>query len=559
MKTVSVHRASSKGIVIGKAFVVKKMDVTPSTYKITHDDIEGEIDKFEQALVQAVVQVEKLAVNSEIFAGHLMLLKDAALKDSVIGKIMEQKNAEQALSETTGEYAGIFEGMEDEYMRERSADIKDIGNRILKIIKGIADKAFADIREKVIVIAEEISPSDTAVMDFNNIIGFITEAGGVTSHVSIMARNTGVPALVGVTDILKEIKNGDLIIMDAAAGTIIIKPDAATIEKYKILKKEFLQTQKKLEEISHLPGVTLDGRTVELCANVGSIEEVKAAITQGIDGIGLFRTEFLFMENSHFPTEQEQFEVYKAAAELCAGEVIIRTLDIGGDKELPYYTFAKEENPFLGWRAIRISLELKEVFIAQLRAILRASRYGKLKIMFPMIISTEELEQAKEVVEQCKQELRKENILFNENIEVGMMVETPAAVINIEDFAKIADFFSIGTNDLTQYLLAVDRGNQKILNLYNSFHPAVLRSIYKIIEAGHKHNIKVGMCGEFASESTAVRVLLGMGLDEFSMSAGEIAATKNIIRNSNYEEAVGAAERILSASSIKEVMKNLKK
>lgn len=554
MKTISVNRTSSKGIVIGKAFLVKKIDLTPSTYKITHHDIEGEINKFEQALIQVVYQIEKLASDSEIFAGHLMLAKDAALKDAVASKIMEQKNAEQALSETIAEYVSIFEAMDDEYMRERSADIRDIGNRILRTIKGIEDKAFTDIKEKVIVIAEELFPFDTAAMDFNNILGFITELGGLTSHVSIIARNIGIPALVGVTGILKEIKNEDLIIMDAASGTIIIDPDAATIGKYETLKEEFIQNQKRLEKISHLPGVTTDGKSVELCANVGNIEEIKYAITNGIDGIGLFRTEFLYMENSCFPTEQEQFEAYKAAAELCSGEVIIRTLDIGGDKELPYYSFKKEENPFLGWRAIRISLDLQDVFRTQLRAILRASYFGKLKIMFPMIISVEELKQAKEVLEQCKQELKNENSLFNENIEVGIMVETPAAVINIEEFAKLVDFFSIGTNDLTQYILAVDRGNQKILNLYNSFHPAVLRSIHKIITVGHQYDKKVGMCGEFASDPLAVKLLLGMGLDEFSMSAKEIAVTKNIIRNSNYNEAVELSKKVLAASTVKEVM-----
>ncbi|PYG87922.1 phosphotransferase system enzyme I (PtsI) [Ruminiclostridium sufflavum DSM 19573] len=554
MKAVSVNRASSKGIAIGKAFLVKKADLTPSAYKITHDGIGKEIGKFEQVLIQTADQVEKLAADSEIFAGHLMLVRDAVLKDAVIGKIKEQKNAEQALSEAIAEYVSIFESMDDEYMRERSADIKDIGNRIFRNIKGIEDKAFSDIKERVIVIADEISPSDTTAMDFNNILGFITESGGFTSHVSIIARNKGIPAMVGVTGILKEIKNGDMIIMDAVSGTIIIDPDDDEIIKYEAFKEEFLQGQKKLEEISRLPGITMDGKAVELCINVGNVEEIKNAKVKDIEGIGLLRSEFLYMESSHFPTEQEQFEAYKAAAELCGGDVIIRTLDIGGDKKLPYYSFEREDNPFLGWRAIRISLELQEVFKTQLRAILRASHYGKLKIMFPMIISVEELQQAKEVLEHCKQELRNENFLFNENIETGIMVETPAAVVNIEDFAKTADFFSIGTNDLTQYLLAVDRGNQKILGLYNSFHPAVLRSIHKVIQTGHKYNIKVGMCGEFASDPAAIRILLGMGLDEFSMSAKEIPAAKNIIRNSNYKEAIKLAERVLAASTIKEVM-----
>lgn len=554
MKTISVNRTSSKGVVIGKAFVVVKNDLTPSTEKISDAAVEKEVSKFEQALTQTVVQLEKLAVNSTIFAGHLMLVKDTELKDIVIGKIKEHMNVELALSEAIDKFVSILKNMDDEYMRERSADIKDIGNRILRILKGMEDNVIAGIKEKVIVIAEELSPSDTAVMDFNNIAGIITELGGLTSHVSIIARNIGLPALVGVTGILKEVKSGELLIMDASTGTIIINPDESTVEKYKRLKEEFLLAQERLEEINLFPCVTLDGKTIELCANVDNIKEVKQAMKYHIDGIGLFRSEFLYMENTHFPTETEQFEAYKTAAEICEGEVIIRTFDIGGDKGLPYYPFNQEENPFLGWRSIRVSLDLMEVFKIQLRAILHASHYGKLKIMFPMIISIEELEQAKEILEQCKKELRNEKILFNEIIEVGIMVETPAAVINIEDFAKMVDFFSIGTNDLTQYLLAVDRGNQKVSKLYNSFHPAVLRSIHKIITVGHQYHVKVGMCGEFASDPRAVRLLLGMGLDEFSMSANEIAATKYIIRNSDCKESAKLAEKVLTASTIKEVM-----
>lgn len=554
MKTISVNKTSSKGIVIGKAYVVQKEDLAPSTYEITQGGINEEISKFDQARNKAIVQLEKLNSEFDIFAGHLMIAQDMMLRDSIINKINELKNIEVALSESIAEFVMIFESMEDEYMRERSADVKDVGNRLLRILKGLEHNQIADIKEEVILLAEYLTPSDTAVMDFQYVTGIITELGGVTSHVSIIARNIGLPALVGVNGILKQVKNNDVIIMDATEGTIILDPDETTIEHYHGKKAQYQEQQKRLETLKDLPAVTLDGTKVELYANVGNIEDVKQAVQYNAEGIGLFRSEFLYMENTHFPTEEEQFKAYKKAAELCNGEVIIRTLDIGGDKALSYYRFDHEENRFLGWRGIRISLDLEDVFKNQLRAILRASHFGNLKIMFPMIISIEEWIAANEVLQQCMQELRTEKVAFNENIEVGIMVETPAAVINIKEFAKRVDFFSIGTNDLTQYLLAVDRGNQKISKLYNSFHPAVLQSINNIIEAGHKHNIKVGMCGEFASDPKAVRLLLGMGLDEFSMSVREIASVKDIIRNTNYKEAVRLVKKVLAVDTISQVM-----
>ncbi|HKL79308.1 MAG TPA: phosphoenolpyruvate--protein phosphotransferase [Mobilitalea sp.] len=554
MKTITVNKTASKGIVIGRALVVNKVDLSPATYAITLEDMEEEILKFERALGKAVSQLQKMVVLSDIFAGHLMLAEDVVLKEAVTSKIKMKKNVEQSLTEAIDELVVSFEGLEDEYMRERSADIRDVGNRILKIIKGVEEHSVADIKEKVIIVAGELSPSDTAVMDLRYVTGFITESGGVTSHVSIIAKNIGLPACVGVRGILKEINNGDLLIMDTSAGLIILSPDELTLHRYEVLQDEFLQKQKRLKENVQLPAITLDGRKVELCANVGSLEELRKAIEQNIDGIGLFRTEFLYMENNHFPSEEEQYIIYKEAATLCEGEVILRTLDIGGDKTLPYYDFEKEDNPYLGWRGIRISLDMPEVFKTQLCAILRASHYGKLKIMLPMIISIEELEQAKEIIEQCKKELRNRQIPFDDMIEVGIMVETPAAVINIKDFAKSVDFLSIGTNDLTQYILAVDRGNRKLSNRYDTYHPAVLRSIGHIIEAGHQFNKRVGMCGEFAGDPKAIRLLLGMGLDEFSMSEGSIAEVKDIIRSSNYNDAFILSEKVMTAVTTREVM-----
>ena len=471
----------------------------------------------------------------------------------------ENKNAQLALEETVAEIVTMFESLDDEYLRERAADIKDVGKRIMCGLKGIKSNPFEGINEDVIVVAEDLAPSDTANMDFRYIKGFITEAGGVTSHVSIMARSMEIPAFVGVADFRKNVTNEDYIILDAVGKEIIVNPDEETKEVYRKKAAEYKAMKAEFESMNNLPATTTDGRTVELFANVGSIVDVENAVTRGAEGIGLFRSEFLYMENTKFPTEQEQYDAYKKAIETMKRPVIIRTLDIGGDKELSYYKFDEEENPFLGWRAIRISLDLKDVFKTQLRAILRASAYGDIRIMYPMIISVDEFMAANAILQECKEELRRDNIPFNDSIQTGVMIETPAAVLCAEDLAKVVDFFSIGTNDLTQYLLAVDRGNQKIARLYNSFHPAVLRAIRTVIQAGHKYDKLVGMCGEFASDEKAVPILLGMGLNEFSMAASEIASTRYQIRHLNYEHCQALADEICKKSTIAEVREMLEK
>ena len=553
MTTLSVKKTSSKGIVIGKPFIVENPDL--SADRTPSKDAAAEIALFEDALEKTQDELSELAAASDIFEGHLMIAMDSSLSDAVIAKINEGSNAQAALEDTVSEFAMIFEMMEDEYMKERSADVKDVGNRVMRKLKGIAGSSLSDINEKVILVAKDLAPSDTAIIDLNYVMGFITELGGVTSHVSIIARNLELPALVGVSGIMNAVKKDDTIIMDAGKGTIIINPDSETIAKYEKLAEEFRKHQAMLKELNHLPPVTIDGHQVSLCANVGNIVEIKQAIKNNIDGIGLFRSEFLYMENSHFPTEEEQFQVYKEAAELLNGkEVTIRTLDIGGDKSLPYYTFDPEENPFLGWRAIRISLDLKDVFKAQLKALLRASAYGYIRIMFPMIISVEELEAAKAVLEECKQDLKLAGISYDENIQIGIMIETPASVACVEQFAQMVDFFSIGTNDLTQYMLCVDRGNKKLASMYNSFHPAVLNSIQTVINAAHKYNVKCGMCGEFASDARAAKLLLGMGLDEFSMSAGEVPNVKYLIRNSNYLAEKEHTAEVLKNTKIADIM-----
>ncbi len=554
MIEIHVERTASRGIAIGKAHRVEKPKLKTVSRTIQEQEIPAQIKRYEDAVAHAGEELEKLAQTNQIFGAHLEMVKDIALYEGVVSKIRDQKQCvEAALAAAIEEFSFVFESMDDEYMKERAADIKDVGQRLMCILQGVSHDPFAGISGDVILIAGDLAPSDTVSLDLRYIRGFITQEGGITSHVSILAKGLGLPALVGVEKLLDRVKQDEVVIMDAAAGKIVIQPDEATLEKYRKLLEEQKKRQEELAQLKSLPAVTKDGKAVSLCANVGGIKDIKKAVEYQIDGVGLFRSEFLYMDNNHFPSEEEQFEVYRKAALLCGKELTIRTLDIGGDKALSYYEFEPEENPFLGWRAIRISLELKEVFKAQLRAILRASAYGEVRIMFPMIISLEELWEAKEVLEECRKELTLEQVSYNKTVEVGMMIETPASILMIEEFAKEVDFFSIGTNDLTQYILAVDRGNKRISSLYNSFHPAVLRSIQRVIEAGHRNQIKVGMCGEFASDEGAVKLLLGLGLDEFSMSASELWNVKAILRSSVYEEARELAQKACQMQTVSQV------
>lgn len=557
MTHLKVLKTASKGIVMGKAFVSEKVDLSPSNYAVT--DKNAEIEKYTNAVAYVDTKLSALAETNEIFAGHVALLHDPALLMTITNKINDNnQNVEQALADTTTEFAMIFEMMDDEYMRERAADIKDVSNRVMTNIKGLKESNFADISEKVILVAEDLAPSDTATLNLDNILGFITELGGVTSHVSIMARSLSLPALVAAENLLSLVKSDDFIVMDAKEGDIFVNPDQATIEKYEALAVEFAKNEEELKKLADLDAVSTDGRKVKVYANVGSVTDIENAVAKSIKGVGLFRSEFLYMENDHFPTEEEQFAVYKKAAELCEEEVIIRTLDIGGDKGLPYFDFETEENPFLGYRALRISLDLVDVFKAQLRALLRASAFGPVKIMYPMVISTEEITRANDILTECKNELTAEGKAFNEKIKVGIMIETPASVMMSEEFAKHVDFFSIGTNDLTQYLLCVDRGNKKIASMYNSLHPAVLTAINRVIKAGHAQNIEVGMCGEFASDERACKVLLGMGLDEYSVSASEANNIKKIIRSTSFAECEDLAKKVCACSTLNEVASVLK-
>lgn len=532
MEQIYVEKTASRGIAVAPVYMYQEPDLTPMAGTIAEEQIPAEVKKFDDARGAVIKELETLAAENEIFAAHLEIAGDFTLQDGVENRIKdEKKNAQTAVQETIDEFAAIFAMMDDAYMKERGADIKDIGKRLMAQLKGVKRPDLGSIQTEVIVAAKDLYPSDTVKINPALVKGIITEEGGVTSHVSIIAKSMNIPTLVGVKGILAKLEDEKTVCMDAENGVIVVEPDEASLAEYQAKKEAYYQERARLEGLRNTPAVTKDGKRISLCANVGNVEDIKNALPMNIDGVGLFRSEFLYMENTHFPTEEEQYAVYKEAAELCPQELTIRTLDIGGDKELSYFEFDKEDNPFLGWRAIRISLDMKDMFKEQIRAILRASAFGHVRIMFPMIISLEELRAAKEVVEECKQELKAEGITYDEAIECGMMMETPASVLLAEEFAKEADFFSIGTNDLTQYLLAVDRGNKKIAEKYSYFHPAVVKAIGQIISAGHKEGIKVGMCGEMAGDKNAVPVLLELGLDEFSMSAGSIDYVREQILN----------------------------
>ena len=553
MQEIRAEQRSSKGIAAGKVFLVKTPDLRAERKEIPEIEMEREKSAFRRAAEYTQRALRPLARENAIFAAHLDMAEDPTLIEGVEDKISKGKNAQWALEEQMEETCSLLESLEDAYLRERAADVRDVCRRMMAFLKGIEDDPFRNIREKVILFAEELNPSDTAKMDFRYIKGMVTAKGGSTSHVAILARSMEIPALLGMEGILEKVTEGQEIILDGNEGVLILSPDHLTQRVYAEKQNSERELKQKLKEMNRLPAVTTDGRQVHLYANVGSLKDVELAKQHGADGIGLFRSEFLYMESSRVPTEQEQFEIYRKAAEILKKPVTIRTLDIGGDKNLPYYQFEKEENPFLGWRAIRFCLDMRDVFKTQLKAILRAAAYGEIRIMYPMIVSVEEFRTANRLLEECKQELKERGVLFRESISTGIMVETPAAVLIAEELAKEVDFFSIGTNDLTQYILAADRGNQKLTKLYDPFHPAVLRAIQKVIEAGHKEGKEVGMCGEFAGDEKAVPLLVGMGLDEFSMVSSEIAAVRYQIRGLSDVKMKHFVDRVLAAGSEREV------
>ncbi|NLS43140.1 phosphoenolpyruvate-protein phosphotransferase PtsI [BEV proteobacterium] len=554
----------SPGFAFGNALLLKEDEIVISRKKITAEDVEQEIERFLSGRAKASAQLEAIktkagatlgAEKEAIFEGHIMLLEDEEFKQEIIALIKKDHHSADAAAYSVIEnQAKELEELDDEYLKERAADMRDIGKRLLRNIIGMPIIDLGDIQEESILIATDLTPSEIAQLNLDKVLGFITDLGGRTSHTSIMARSLELPAIVGTTDATQQVKNGDYLILDGVNNKIYQNPTPDVIEQLKALEAQYYAEKDALAKLKDLPAITLDGHHVEVCANIGTVRDVAGAERNGAEGVGLYRTEFLFMDSDAFPTEEEQFQAYKAVAEAVGAQaVIVRTMDIGGDKDLPYMNLPKAENPFLGWRTIRICLDRKEILHTQLRAILRASVFGKLRIMFPMIISVEEVRALKAELELLKSQLRAEGKAFDESIEVGVMVETPAAAAISNHLAKEVDFFSIGTNDLTQYTLAVDRGNELISHLYNPMSPAVLRLIKQVIDASHAEGKWTGMCGELSGDERATLLLLGMGLDEFSMSAISIPGIKKIIRNANYDDAKALAEQALSQPTEQEL------
>ncbi|MEG0280867.1 MAG: phosphoenolpyruvate-protein phosphotransferase PtsI [Morganella sp. (in: enterobacteria)] len=554
----------SPGIAFGKALLLKEEPIIISQKSISAEQIDAEIRRFTDGRDKASVQLNAIkelaeknlgADKADIFEGHIMLLEDEELENEIIDIIKSKKTADYAANHVIEEQAIALEGLDDEYLKERAADVRDIGKRLLKNILGMPIVDLSAISEQVILVSKDLTPSETAQLNLKNVLGFITDIGGRTSHTSIMARSLEIPAIVGTVNATESIKSGDYLILDAVNNQIYLQPSDDDIERMKEVRDDYLAEKAELAKLKDLPAITLDGHQVEVCANIGTVRDMPGAERNGAEGVGLYRTEFLFMDRDSLPTEEEQFRAYKEVAQAMPDEaIIVRTMDIGGDKDLPYMNLPKEENPFLGWRAIRICFDRREILDTQLRAILRASVFGKLRIMFPMVISVEEVRELNKIVAEMKQQLRDEQKPFDETIEVGIMVETPAAAVNARHIAKEVDFFSIGTNDLTQYTLAVDRGNELISHLYNPMSPAVLNLIKQVIDASHAEGKWTGMCGELAGDERATLLLLGMGLDEFSMSPIAIPRIKKLIRNTHYEDAKTLAELALTQPTATELM-----
>jgi phosphotransferase system enzyme I (PtsI) len=555
----------SPGIAFGKALLLKEDEIVINRKKISADDVEQEVSRFLAGRAKASEQLEAIKTKAgetfgeekeAIFEGHIMLLEDEELEQEIIALIKDDLASADAAAYTIIEgQAKALEELDDEYLKERAADVRDIGKRLLQNILGLAIVDLSAIQDEVILVATDLTPSETAQLNLDKVLGFITDLGGRTSHTSIMARSLELPAIVGTSDVTKQVKNDDYLILDAVNNKIYVNPTADVIDQLKAEQNQYVTEKNDLAKLKDLPAITLDGHQVEVCANIGTVRDVAGAERNGAEGVGLYRTEFLFMDRDSLPTEDEQFQAYKAVAEAVGSQaVIVRTMDIGGDKDLPYMNLPKEENPFLGWRAIRIAMDRREILHAQLRAILRASAFGKLRIMFPMIISVEEVRDLKGEIETLKTQLREEGKAFDETIEVGVMVETPAAAVIAHHLAKEVDFFSIGTNDLTQYTLAVDRGNELISHLYNPMSPSVLSLIKQVIDASHAEGKWTGMCGELAGDERATLLLLGMGLDEFSMSAISIPRIKKIIRNTNFEDVKALAAQALAQPTAQDLM-----
>ena len=560
---------AAEGIGIGVAKVVREQKV--EVVKKTVSDSEAEVNNFMRVLDITKAETEEMsqaleknasAKEAEILFGHIMLMSDPMLVDEIVNRIKgESVCAEYVIEEVCNQYAAVFASMDDELMQQRATDMIDIKTRLIKKILGIENTDLSKLPYGSILVAKDLTPSMTAGLNPDNVLGIVTQFGGKTSHSAILARALEIPAVVGLSNLPEDISDDTNILLDGESGEVIILPTDAQKKDYEDKKKKYDANKELLKKYRELPSISKDGKKVEIAGNIGSPEDAKKVIENGGEGIGLFRTEFLFMDRDYMPTEEEQFESYKEVAVAMEGKpVIIRTLDIGGDKEIPYMGIVQDENPFLGYRAIRLCLDRKDdIYIPQLRALLRASAYGNIKIMLPLITSMDEIREAKALINDIKKELDEKNIAYNKNIEVGIMVETAAASLLADIFAKEVDFFSIGTNDLIQYTMSVDRGNVKIAGLYSPFSPAVLRSINRIITEGKKAGIMVGMCGEAAADPVLIPALLAWGMDEFSMSASSILKSRQIISGCDSKDLKANVDKVLEMPTESEIKEYLKK
>lgn len=554
---------ASAGIGIGKAAIIKENELVIRPEKVI--DGAAEVERFKGALAETIAQTETLAADlatrvgekeAEIMQGHLMLLNDPMLTNEIENAITgDNVCSEFAIETVCTMYADMFASMDDELMQQRATDMRDIKVRLQQVLQGVKPVDIAALPEGSVIVAKDLTPSMTAGINPANVAGIVTEMGGRTSHSAILARALEIPAVVAVPGILGQVEDGAEMIVDGSEGVVLAAPSEEEKAEYTAKRDQFLKEKKELEQYIGKPTVTRDGVEIELVANIGNPDDVEKVLQYDGEGVGLFRTEFLFMDRTAMPTEEEQFEAYKKVAIALNGRpVIIRTLDIGGDKEIPYMGLQKDENPFLGYRAIRFCLDRKDdVYRPQLRALLRASAFGQIKIMIPMVTCIEEIREAKALIEEIKKELDEKGIVYNKEIKVGIMVETAAASLMADVFAKEVDFFSIGTNDLTQYTMSVDRGNEKVSYLYSTFNPAVLRSIRNIIKCGREAGIMVGMCGEAASDPMMIPLLLAFGLNEFSMSSSAILKARKMITGYSEAELQAVADKAMSFVSAKEI------
>jgi phosphotransferase system enzyme I (PtsI) len=558
--------AASRGIGIGSVCVIVEHDLKFEAKKI--EDIQAEKERFNKAVEEFITETTAQAEDirkkigpkeAEILEGHIVMISDPSMAGEMTKMIDSGQCAESAVEAVCDMFIGMFSKMDDDMMRQRASDISDVKISMLKILLGIKDIDISKVAPGTVLVAKDITPSMTSQINKENVVGILTEVGGKTSHSAILARALEIPAVLSVPDITKLVKDKDTAIVDGTEGNVYINPEGDVLSQYILKREEFIKKQSELKGFLGKETKTLDGDTVELFCNIGTPKDAKKAIECDGEGIGLFRSEFLFMDNNHMPTEDEQFAAYKEAAETMGGKpVIIRTLDIGGDKDIPYLNMKKEENPFLGYRAVRYCLGNKDSYMIQLRAIVRASAFGKVKIMIPLVTCVDELRAVKELVEEIKKDFDEQGIAYDKDIEVGCMIETPAASLIADILAKEADFFSIGTNDLTQYTMSVDRGNADVAYLYSTFQPSVLRSIKNIIECGRKAGIPVGMCGEAAADPMLIPLLISFGLTEFSVNPVLVLTARCVISKWSKEEADKLAEKVMALDNEKEIAALLK-